>query len=449
MKKEFSLDGRVFILNNLDLFESVDLWPQCREALLLSQYPERIGVYLRVVDVMLAKVAVLDKGVEILLSNEELINNYVKDGGALLKLGNAIIKHNIDCFDLENITDSDRENSKGFLVEAGYIKNAVTAPGKFFNSKDYDEAVDNIKAFDQALKNSTILNLFEKPFRAFVSSGFTSLFEIFLWSLLVEKAIDIVRSRKDEIKDLPPNTVAVAAAVGGMAYEKKKKKEEQSQKGRERNRIRFKHTDELREKIWHIWESSTYDNPSHCAFNCAYDECPNTGCKIKNLKMEELKKFPSYGHCEDQNCTRIWAGLGCVQADGLRALMSVELTLLAWSPLLFAAYIGVQSILYRMQHGVVFAATGRDNEAPPSKYSARAERALRNLLETYAVFVALAVATELSGRSDSWTQWGAHIWFWSRWVYLPLYVFGVPFVRSLVWLVSAIALAAMWFGLIF
>ena len=39
--------------------------------------------------------------------------------------------------------------------------------------------------------------------------------------------------------------------------------------------------------------------------------------------------------------------------------MPLELTLLIWSTTLFGLYVGVQSLLYRMQHGVEFAATGR------------------------------------------------------------------------------------------
>jgi len=129
--------------------------------------------------------------------------------------------------------------------------------------------------------------------------------------------------------------------------------------------------------------------------------------------------------------------------------MSVELFMLILSTTLVAGYIGVQSILYRLQHGVVFAGSARDFEAPPNKLSARGEKALRNLLETYAVFVALAVATVLADRSDWLTQWGAQIWFWSRWAYLPLYVFGVPYVRSLAWLVSAAGLVMMFIGVMF
>ena len=129
--------------------------------------------------------------------------------------------------------------------------------------------------------------------------------------------------------------------------------------------------------------------------------------------------------------------------------MTLELRLLVWSTTLFGLYIGVQSVLYRMQHGVVFAATGRDNEAQPNAGNARAQKALRNLIETYPVFVALAVATVLADRSDVLTQWGAVLYFVARIAYLPLYVFGVKYVRSLVWCVAATGLVLMFFGVAF
>jgi uncharacterized MAPEG superfamily protein len=128
--------------------------------------------------------------------------------------------------------------------------------------------------------------------------------------------------------------------------------------------------------------------------------------------------------------------------------VSIELTLLIWSTTLFGFYIGLQAILYRMQHGVWFAGSGRDHEPPPDIWNARAQKALRNLIETYGVFVALVVATELSGRSDGFTQWGAQLYFWARWVYLPLYLLGVQYVRSLVWCVIAGGLVLMFFGVL-
>mgnify|MGYP001134287574 CR=1 FL=1 len=128
--------------------------------------------------------------------------------------------------------------------------------------------------------------------------------------------------------------------------------------------------------------------------------------------------------------------------------MSIELTLLLWSLTLLAAYLTVQSTLYRIQHGMRFSWGGRDGEAPPGKWTARAEKALRNFLETYPAFVVLVAVVELADRSDALTVWGAHIWFWARWVYLPLYLFGVFFVRSLVWTIAAVGLTMMFAGIL-
>jgi uncharacterized MAPEG superfamily protein len=128
--------------------------------------------------------------------------------------------------------------------------------------------------------------------------------------------------------------------------------------------------------------------------------------------------------------------------------MSVELTYLIWSAALAGLYLMVQSTFYRLDYGVKFAGSQRDGERPPNKMTLRGERALRNFLETYAVFIALAVATELSGRSDSLTQWGTQIWFWARLVYLPAYFIEMPYVRSLIWTISALGLALLFFGVV-
>lgn len=128
--------------------------------------------------------------------------------------------------------------------------------------------------------------------------------------------------------------------------------------------------------------------------------------------------------------------------------MSIELTYLIWSVALAGAYLIVQSTLYRMDYGVKFAGSQRDGERPPNKWTVRGQRALNNFLETYAVFIALAVASELSGRSDGLTQWGAQIWFWARVAYLPAYFIDVPLMRSTFWLISAIGLALMFAGVL-
>ena len=135
-------------------------------------------------------------------------------------------------------------------------------------------------------------------------------------------------------------------------------------------------------------------------------------------------------------------------ADLRKLFMTIEVTLLVWSTALFGLYVGTQSILYRIQHGVMFAATGRDNEPPPNVWNGRAQKALRNLIETYGVFVALMAAAAIGDPGDGVVIVGAVLYLVARAVYLPLYVYGVKFARSFVWCVAAGGLIAMFAGLV-
>jgi uncharacterized MAPEG superfamily protein len=129
--------------------------------------------------------------------------------------------------------------------------------------------------------------------------------------------------------------------------------------------------------------------------------------------------------------------------------MSFELALLAWSPALLALYVGAQGTLYRVEHGVGFSVSGRDDEPPAhGHYLQRSEKALRNFLETYGAFIALAVVAELGQHHGLLTAWGASLWFAGRLAYLPLYLLGVPYLRSLAWSVAALGLALLFFGVI-
>jgi len=53
-----------------------------------------------------------------------------------------------------------------------------------------------------------------------------------------------------------------------------------------------------------------------------------------------------------------------------------------------------------------------------------------------------------TGRHDALTIWGAQLYFWARVAYLPLYAFGVPLVRSLVWNVAVLGIALLLIALL-
>ena len=124
--------------------------------------------------------------------------------------------------------------------------------------------------------------------------------------------------------------------------------------------------------------------------------------------------------------------------------LSLELALLGWSVVLLFIHIGLQGQLATRERGTDWNAGPRDGQAKPlGLHAGRAERALRNFQETWPVFIALALALALSGRTGGIGATGALVWFVARLVYLPLYLFGVPYIRSLAWLVSVIGLLLM------
>ncbi len=116
------------------------------------------------------------------------------------------------------------------------------------------------------------------------------------------------------------------------------------------------------------------------------------------------------------------------------APLPLELQALAWSAMLLFMHIGVQVSLMTYEKGAAYNVGARDNYAEPTGVLAgRAGRALKNFLETYPAFVALALALAISGRH---AETGALAWIIARVVYLPLYLAGVPYVRTLVYAVS-------------
>jgi uncharacterized MAPEG superfamily protein len=130
--------------------------------------------------------------------------------------------------------------------------------------------------------------------------------------------------------------------------------------------------------------------------------------------------------------------------------MNLELAMLAASCALCLVQIVIASHAASLQRGYRWTASARDAEVPPlTGVAGRLERALRNFLETFPVFVAAVLVVHVMGREGPLSAWGAVLYVAARLVYLPLYAAGVPLVRSLVWNVASVGivlllLAAVW-----
>lgn len=122
--------------------------------------------------------------------------------------------------------------------------------------------------------------------------------------------------------------------------------------------------------------------------------------------------------------------------------MTTELTILAWTLVLALIQILLASSLRTQETGVKYNAGPRDGGAPPPRpVTARLQRAQANLFETLPLFAAAVLIAHVSGNEGDLTLWGCWLYLVARIVYVPLYAAGIPFVRSMVWLVSLAGLA--------
>ena len=117
--------------------------------------------------------------------------------------------------------------------------------------------------------------------------------------------------------------------------------------------------------------------------------------------------------------------------------MTTELTLLAWTLVLALVHIGLASTMRTRETGLAFNVSARDGEAPPpGPATARVQRAQANLFETLPLFAAAVLIAHVAHREDASTLLGCQLYLAARVLYLPLYAFGVPVLRTVVWGVS-------------
>src|SRR5690348_12287710 len=106
---------------------------------------------------------------------------------------------------------------------------------------------------------------------------------------------------------------------------------------------------------------------------------------------------------------------------GILSCMTIELVLLAASVVLGIVHIIIVSHLQSWQRGYRWTASSREqNVAPPTGVAGRAERALRNFLETSPFFAAAVLVVTVTDTQSWLTIRGAHFYFWGRIVYAIL-----------------------------
>ena len=119
-----------------------------------------------------------------------------------------------------------------------------------------------------------------------------------------------------------------------------------------------------------------------------------------------------------------------------------EIRILGWSVILGLVYVMTAGALSTQQRGFKWNAGNRDESPPLTGAAGRAARAQANFLETFPFMAAALLAVVVTGRASNGAL-GADLYFWARVVYLPIYVVGIPYLRTAVWLVSMAGLVSV------
>lgn len=122
--------------------------------------------------------------------------------------------------------------------------------------------------------------------------------------------------------------------------------------------------------------------------------------------------------------------------------MTPEFIVLACTLVLAIVQIAAAAVARTAELGAKWNAGPRDADVPPpGKIAGRLMRAQANLFETLPLFIGAVIMAHIAGKDGTTvTLVGTHLYFFGRLLYVPIYAFGVPVLRSLVWIASAVGL---------
>ncbi|MDE1156833.1 MAG: MAPEG family protein [Neorhizobium sp.] len=124
--------------------------------------------------------------------------------------------------------------------------------------------------------------------------------------------------------------------------------------------------------------------------------------------------------------------------------------LLCLSVLLLLFHILLQGVLATRELGSAWNAGPRDEPVTAKgALAGRAARASKNYQETYPAFIGLLLGLAFIGDPTGLGVGGGWVWLIARIAYVPLYLTGIPYIRSLVWLLSVAGLLIMMAALLF
>jgi uncharacterized MAPEG superfamily protein len=120
--------------------------------------------------------------------------------------------------------------------------------------------------------------------------------------------------------------------------------------------------------------------------------------------------------------------------------MTPDLTILVWSVALAFIEVLVAVLCAQAQIGIGPLAGNREGLEPLTNFAGRAQRAHQNMMESLPLFIALVLVAQVAGKTNATTLLGAELFFWGRLAHWLIYLVGIPYLRTLAWLVSVVGM---------
>ena len=136
----------------------------------------------------------------------------------------------------------------------------------------------------------------------------------------------------------------------------------------------------------------------------------------------------------------------------MEASMSTEMQMLFCAIALGIVQLLIAVLASVGGRGMPWALGPRDEaRAPLGKFGGRLERAYANFLETFPFFAAAVLLAHALDKSTPHAVLGAQVYVWARLLYIPAYVIGIPFLRTLIWIAGLVGIlmvmSAIWPGM--
>ncbi len=128
--------------------------------------------------------------------------------------------------------------------------------------------------------------------------------------------------------------------------------------------------------------------------------------------------------------------------------MPFELQTVVWTTLILFGLLVFQGALVPAKQGLAWGLGNRDEKRDIPAIQSRTARTVANHIEGMMLFVPLAFVVQFADLSSTLTVLGASLYLAGRLAFAPLYLIGVPYMRSLAWGISVLGILLIGYAVV-